>query len=111
MGVESVAVTGLAAEPTLVLHAGAMEITLSDVPTDIDVKVTLTGSWTPSTANFRSRLFDLLASAQSEYDRKWAAWNILTSEDSDLGKVSQLQAMGLPAALLSALTELLASES
>ena len=109
VGVESVAVDGAATDPSITRQGDAVVVTLTDVPTDVDVELSLTGSWVPSTTDKQSRLFDLLASAQWDYDRKWAAWNVISSEDSDVGKVSQLQAMGLPAALLSALTEFIAS--
>ncbi|WP_426563177.1 TIM-barrel domain-containing protein [Angustibacter sp. McL0619] len=108
--VESVAVSGPAEDPTITRLGDALAVTLTDAPTDVELQLSLTGSWSPSTTDTQSRVFDVLASAQWDYNRKWAAWNVISSQDNAVGKVSQLQAMGLPAALLSALTEFLATQ-
>ena len=58
----------------------------------------------------RQQLFDLLARAQWDHARKLDAWKVLRPDGDNLRKVAGLQALGLPADLLSALTEILVSE-
>ena len=51
----------------------------------------------------------MLDPAQWDHELKWRAWAVLESDEDDLAKLAELQAVGVPAALLSALTEVLVS--
>jgi alpha-glucosidase (family GH31 glycosyl hydrolase) len=97
-------VDGLAAE------IGPSTVTLADVPTGADVRITVHAARAVPPPDKRPRLFDLLARAQWDHVRKWEAWKVIDSGAGDLDKIAQLQALGLPGSLLSALTEIVAAE-
>jgi alpha-glucosidase (family GH31 glycosyl hydrolase) len=89
-----------------ILGATGDPVTVTGAPTDTSLRIEIPPGPAPA-AGTDQRPFDLLARAQWDHDRKLAAWNILRRETGDLSKVAALQALGLPEALLSALTELL----
>jgi alpha-glucosidase (family GH31 glycosyl hydrolase) len=107
---ESVEVSGAAVTGEIGRDAGAWTVTLPDVPTNADVSVRLHGTDESGAGGRQTRLFDMLARAQWDHQRKWAAWNVLETDAADLDKIGQLQSLGLPAELLSALVEIVVSE-
>jgi alpha-glucosidase (family GH31 glycosyl hydrolase) len=82
-------------------------VTIAGVPagTELQIRVRIGAARDDK----RTRLFDILARAQWEHERKLAAWNVLTTGDDDLRKVSELHALGIPESLLSALVEIVVS--
>ena len=84
-------------------------VTIAGVPADGELQVRVRMGAAPD--DKRNRLFDILARAQWEHERKLAAWNVLTTDADSLRKVSGLQALGLPQPLLSTLIEILVSDS
>ena len=84
-------------------------VTIAGVPADGELQVRVRVG--AALGDKRNRLFDILARAQWEHERKLAAWDVLTSDADNLRKVSGLQALGLPQPLLSALIEILVSSS
>ena len=60
-----------------------------------------------STPDRSDRLFEVLSAAQYDHEAKAAAWATLQSDMPVTAQVAELQARGLPRALLGALTELL----
>lgn len=78
-----------------------------------DVRTTLTIATTPDpaprTRGREERLFAVLNTAQHSYDEKTQAWAILTSGRRDVDVLTDLHAIGLPAALVGAITEQLAA--
>jgi alpha-glucosidase (family GH31 glycosyl hydrolase) len=103
LGASALEATGTGVSP--VVDGGT--VTIADVPADAEIRIQLSAI---AGTDKQSRLFALLGRAQWEHERKWAAWNVLTTDADDLGKVSELQALGLPDSLLSALVELIVSE-
>lgn len=84
-------------------------VTVADAPTDADLRIPLPAPDGPATELKRQRLFDLLARAQWTHERKLLAWQVISADTDDAGKVGELQAIGTPDTLLSALTELIVS--
>jgi alpha-glucosidase (family GH31 glycosyl hydrolase) len=82
-------------------------VTLADLPTDTTVRIRLRVK--DATGDNRTRLYDMLARAQWDHERKWAAWKVIESGAGDLDQIAGLQALGLPPSLLSALTEIVVS--
>ena len=61
----------------------------------------------PATADVEAQLFALLNAAQYPYEDKAAIWRTIGADRDEGDRLAELQAMALPPALLSALTELL----
>jgi hypothetical protein len=61
----------------------------------------------PATADVEAQLFALLNGAQYPYEDKAAIWRTIGADRDAGDRLAELQAMAIPPALLSALTELL----
>jgi hypothetical protein len=83
-------------------------LTVTGAPADGELRISVRFAAAP--ADKRRRLFDLLARAQWEHAGKLDAWHVLRTDADSLRKVAALQSLGLPGALLSALTEVLVSD-
>jgi len=105
---DSVTVAGGGAGAGIARTDLGWQVTVEDAPSDIELRLTVRAARGSRTAD-RRRLQAVLATAQWDHELKWRAWDVLESDADDVGKLAGLQAIGTPAALLSALTEVMAS--
>ena len=90
--------------------AGPLMVELT-VATAAGAELRLTGDLRPADNQVEARLFDLLSAAQTEYRTKNAIWEVLATESEPLRRVASIQALGLPASLASAVSELLLADA
>ncbi len=104
------AATGPGIDATASVRRGAdrVSITVSDVPTDLELLITLPDLPTATTKDVQARLFATLNAAQCGYVEKAAAWALLTGDGDRAVQIAGLQALDLPKQLTGALIELLA---
>lgn len=105
LGVEASRTT--AAQATAADAFNGVGITVSDVATDEQTRVTFGPDLVPRTSDLPGRLFDLLNRAQFDFEDKAAVWRTVSSTRSSGAILAELQSQGLAPALQSALTELL----
>jgi hypothetical protein len=106
---DSVSVTGGGAGAGIERTDLGWQVTIEDAPTDAELRLTVRATRRSGTTDRSRRLHAVLDPAQWDHELKWRAWAVLESDEDDLAKLAELQTVGVPAALLSALTEVLVS--
>lgn len=90
---------------------GKVRATAADVPTDRPLRLAFGPGLTPRTQDVGERLYEVLSRAHFGHEAKRAAWDALRDSAAGVVKLARLQSQGLPPALLSAVTELLAART
>lgn len=88
-------------------HGGQTRITLADCPTSRPVRLVFGPGLTTRTVDVAGRLFDVLHRAHYDQEAKVDAAAVLAGPIDRTVQLARLQAQGIPAPLLSAITELL----
>jgi alpha-glucosidase (family GH31 glycosyl hydrolase) len=86
-------------------------VRVDDAPTDRPLRFDGSGARDPRTHARSEARFALLNAAQCGHERKAAAWRTITSDLPPAAMLAELNAQGLPRALISALSELLTARA
>jgi alpha-glucosidase (family GH31 glycosyl hydrolase) len=86
---------------------GRTSVTVADVPADQPVRLVFGPNLSTRTDDIPARVFEVLHRAAYDHEAKQAAWHTVLEPIDGAVKLARLQALGLPPALLSAVTELI----
>ncbi|MGI5125721.1 TIM-barrel domain-containing protein [Pseudonocardia sp. CA-107938] len=106
---DSVSVVGGGSGAVIERTGLGWQVTVEDVPSDAELRLTVRATRRSATADRTRRLHAVLSTAQWDHELKWRAWGALESSADEVGKLAELQAIGVPPGLLSALSEILVS--